>query len=185
MMKTRRSRKAATAAAAEAGSSSDVLQPSDDSRFTISIPDDLDIDALSSLVAEVDFSSPSTETIMSVYRLLVQQATDLNATQRELDEARAEAEKKDIELDQALQDRESMSKDLEQTLESAQTDLKKAKQERDQLGTSFITRRAFPSWDLKTVHLSHFACFPASSNYDARGYENIFYGGGGSVKIAC
>ncbi|KAK2465728.1 hypothetical protein APHAL10511_002272 [Amanita phalloides] len=130
MMKTRRRSKAATAASAEAS------QVEESHPFTIVIPEDVDVDALSSLVPDADFSAPNSDVVLSVYRLLLQHAIDLNATQRELDEARAEAERKDVELDQALQDRETMSKDLEQAVESARTDVEKSKLERDQLSNA-------------------------------------------------
>ena len=136
MMKTRRRSKAVAAAA---GTSTEDSQQAEGSHsYAVVIPEDLDFDALSSLIPDLDLSTPNSDTIVSVYRLLVQQATELSATQRELDESRAEVEKKDVELDQALQDRESASKDLEQTLESAQVELEKYKQERDQLGMSSL-----------------------------------------------
>ena len=134
-MKTRRRSKAAAAATAEASHSADATQVEDTHSFTIVIPEGLDVDTLSSLVPDADFAAPNSEAIISLYRLLLQQVADLNATQRELDESRAEAEKKEVELDQALQDRESLSKDFEQSLESSHVELEKYKRERDQLGT--------------------------------------------------
>ena len=132
MMKTRRRSKAVAAVTAEASHSAETEETHS---LTIVIPEGLDIDALSSLVPDADLTAPNSEAIVSVYRLLLQQVADLNATQRELDESRAEAEKKEVELDQALQDRESLSKDFEQSLESSHVDLEKYKRERDQLGT--------------------------------------------------
>ncbi|PFH53371.1 hypothetical protein AMATHDRAFT_93514, partial [Amanita thiersii Skay4041] len=94
----------------------------------------IDFDTLTTLVPETDLSNPNSDVIVSIYRLLVAQAADLNVTQRELEETRAEAEKKEVELDQALQDRESMSKELESSLETTQGELGNLKRERDELG---------------------------------------------------
>jgi hypothetical protein len=134
MMKTRRTGRSKSSASATATSSRSARVEGTHS-LTIVTPEDLDVDALSSLVPDADLSEPNSEVIISVYRLLLQHAAELNATQRQLDESRAEVEKKDVELDQALQDRESMSKELEQSQESALVELEKSKREKDQLGT--------------------------------------------------
>ena len=134
MMKTRRTGRSKSSTSATATSSRSARVEGTHS-LTIVTPEDLDVDALSSLVPDVDLSEPNSEVIISVYRLLLQHVAELNATQRQLDESRAEVEKKDVELDQALQDRESMSKELEQSQESALVQLEKAKREKDQLGT--------------------------------------------------
>ncbi|KAF8718325.1 hypothetical protein AX14_011889 [Amanita brunnescens Koide BX004] len=125
----------------------------------------LDIDALSSLVPDADLAAPNSEAIISVYRLLLQQVTDLNATQSELDESRAEVEKKDVELDQALRDRESLSKDFEQSLESSHVNLEKYKRERDQLDGP---RSASKSWiaELENAQTSSTTDVDRSGNSD-------------------
>lgn len=134
-MKTRRKSKAAAAAVAADEPHASSSQAREESpQLTISIPDDIDFEALSSLLPDANLSSPSPDAIVSLYRFILAQVSELDATQRELDEARAEAEKKDVELDQALQDRESQSKDLETALENAHNELTQVKQERDQLG---------------------------------------------------
>ncbi|KAF5333006.1 hypothetical protein D9758_015176 [Tetrapyrgos nigripes] len=127
MVDTRRKSKAAHADSdAPSGSTST-------DTVTVPIPEALDVESLKSLIPDVDVHSPSPEAIVSLYQFLLQQASELDSTQRELDEARAEAERKDVELDQALQDRESGFKDLEVQLENLQGELKIVKQERDQL----------------------------------------------------
>jgi len=136
MMKTRRKSKAAAAAAVE----QEHEQPSSLATeefhpFTIFIPGDVDLESLSSLLPDINITSPSPESVVSLYKLLLAHAFAVDATQRELDELRAEAEKKDVELDQALQDRESLSKELEASLESVHSEFNQIKQERDQLGT--------------------------------------------------
>jgi nucleoprotein TPR len=129
MMKTRRMSKVATVDHDDdAGPSHEDTHP-----FSVSLPDDVDQDVLSQLFPQVDIASPSQDAIISFYRLLLAQHADLDATQRELDDARAEVEKKDIELDQALQDRESVSKEFEASLEAASDEMRQIKLERDQL----------------------------------------------------
>lgn len=105
----------------------------DDEDNGLQIPDDVDLETLAQILPDVKLTGPSPEDIVALYKLLIAQASDIDATQRELDEAHANAEKKDVELDQALQDRERTSKDLETRLESIQEELNHVKGERDEL----------------------------------------------------
>nr|UPW42857.1 nucleoprotein MLP2 [Hypsizygus marmoreus] len=131
MMKTRRKSKAATAAALDSEDA-----PSTDGSFSLAIPDDVDLETLSDLLPGTNLTSPSSDTIVTLYRLILAQALEGRSITQELDEARAEVEKKDVELDQALQDRESLSRELEGSVESLQSELTQVKQERDQLVAS-------------------------------------------------
>jgi nucleoprotein TPR len=131
-MKTRRKSKAATAA-----DSDNERETNDESLHTISIPGDIDLDSLSGLLPGANLSAPSSDEIIALYRLLLIQSLEGRNVYQELDEARAEVEKKEVELDQALQDREGLSRELETSLEAVQEELKKVKQERDELGMSF------------------------------------------------
>lgn len=128
-MKTRRKSKAV----AEADQDGSQIAE-DNTSHNIEIPDDIDLESLQNILPDTSLTSPSPDSIVSLYRLLLAQIEEADATQRELEEARAEAEKKDVELDQALQDRESQTKDLETSLDIIQSELKEVKQERDQLG---------------------------------------------------
>jgi len=125
-MKTRRKSKTSLPAAPD----------SDDAHveFFVPIPEDIDTDSLLDILPDTDFSSPSPETIANIYRILLNQAFEGRSITQDLDEAKAEIEKKEVELDQALQDKESVSKDCEAQLESVQKDLAQVKQGRDQLG---------------------------------------------------
>ncbi|KAF8903177.1 hypothetical protein CPB84DRAFT_810991 [Gymnopilus junonius] len=120
MTKTRRQSKAADAESAEG-------------HFNITLPDDLDGDQLSEILPEINLTSLSPDDVVTLYRTLLTHSINLDATERERDEVKAELEKKDIELDQALQDRESSSKDLEASVESVHEELAQVKRERDQL----------------------------------------------------
>ena len=88
--------------------------------FTVEIPEDVDFDTLNSLLPDFNLTNPSPDAIVSLYRLLVGQSDEAETAQRELEEARAEIQRKDIELDQAIQDRETATAGLEDTLETVQ-----------------------------------------------------------------
>lgn len=143
MVKTRRKSKAAAAAAAEQELETASTQgtedlslsaPTSSAAFLVPIPPDLDLDTLSHILPDVSFAKPDPETVLAVYRLLLAQVADQDDTRRDLEELRAEADRKDIELDQAIQDGETKSKDLEDALATLQTQVSAIKQERDQLG---------------------------------------------------
>ncbi|KAK0441608.1 hypothetical protein EV421DRAFT_2082889 [Armillaria borealis] len=139
-MKTRRKTKALASASEDAAPSSPL--PTDDTSLSVTIPDDLDVDTLSTLIPNATLAYPSPDTILALYRLALSQVADLDATQRTVDELRAQAEKTDVELDQALQDKESLSRDLGSQLEATQTEVKELKQERDQLVSSQVELKA-------------------------------------------
>lgn len=138
MTKTRRqSKKQEAAAAAEPATesiSASASAPSVSASQSIAVPDDIDTDFLSSLLPDVSLESPSPDAIVSVYRLVLTQATDYDATKREVEELQAEVERRDVELDQALQDKETATKELESSLETTQNELRQVRQEKDELG---------------------------------------------------
>ncbi|KAG6903157.1 hypothetical protein C0995_004704 [Termitomyces sp. Mi166 len=103
--------------------------------LSFSLPEDVDLEALSELLPDTNITSPTSDTIISVYRLLLAQALEGRSIALELDEARAEIDRKEVELDQALQDKETASRELEEVLERVQNELNQVKQERDQLGS--------------------------------------------------
>ena len=117
---------------------SKAAEPDSVTPLQITLSDDIDEDALSKLIPEINLASLSPDDILSIYRLLLSQLISLDSAQRERDEARADTERKDIELDQALQDKESLSNDLEASVESVHKELQQVKQERDQLGPYYF-----------------------------------------------
>jgi nucleoprotein TPR len=161
-MRTRRKSKAQAAAVAATAEQAGSVAPSEGLagpskvEFSVSIPDDLDLEYLSRVLPDVSFDAPSQDTILSLYRLVVSQAVDLEDALRDIEELRADSERKDIELDQALQDRESSVSSLDARVKGLQEELTKAKQERDTLGESYV---AFPNICLYRVHpsISHFS----------------------------
>ena len=133
-MKTRRKTRAATD-----DSGGDASQMVDESHsFVVSIPEDVDLESLSEFLPGTNLTSPSPEAIIALYRLLLVQALEGRSITQELDEARAEVEKKDVELDQAFQDRESLSRDMETSLENVHAQLNQMRDERDKLGKSSL-----------------------------------------------
>lgn len=148
-MKTRRksTRKATEAdEEQEAGSSqlAEDSQPPSPSQTVpptskLSIPPDIPLEDLSNLIPDAAFDSPSPETILHIYRLVLAQATDLSSSTKELEDARARIVRKDVELDQALQDKENAVSELEQSVEAAHNELKVAAQQREELSASQAT----------------------------------------------
>lgn len=134
VMKTRRKAKASTVVP-----HSDDAETHDEHELSLTLPDDFDLEALSEILPDTNFTSPSHDTIINIYQILLAQAVEGRSIAHELDEARAELEKKDVELDQALQDKESVLRESETSLENVQKDLAQVKEERDQLGMSFVS----------------------------------------------
>lgn len=136
MTLTRRKSKAAAAAAAaqQEVARQDTPSASTSAAFTISLPSDLDLDALSGLIPGEPLEAPTEDTVLHLYRTLLAHVTQLDATTHEVEELRAEAEKKEVELDQGYQDRENDKKEMENLAENLQKELKAVKSERDELG---------------------------------------------------
>lgn len=133
-MKTRRKAKAEAAEHEHDASSQVTEENAPNTISNLEIPADIDLETLQDLLPDISLTSPSPECIVSLYRLLLAQVEQVENVYRELEEIRAEGERKDVELDQALQDRESHTRELESSLDALQIELKEVKQERDQLG---------------------------------------------------
>lgn len=155
MTKTRRQSKAAAAASsADAPTRDPSPAPSVPplphiAEGVVSIPEDINYDVLSALLPDVSLESPSPDAIVTLYRLVVAHAGEVDVVQRELEDTKAELQRKDVELDQALQDRESATRDLESVSESVQNELRQTKQEKEAIRTWFVSR-AWPT------HICHF-----------------------------
>ncbi|KAI8994233.1 hypothetical protein BD414DRAFT_506685 [Trametes punicea] len=141
MMKTRRKSKAAAAAAAAEQQQEIATRensPAAAVPFTVNIPEDVDLDALSTLLPDVNFATPTPDDIVSLYRAFLSQTSDAEVAQRELEEARAKILRQDVELDNALHSRETAISELENTLKSVQEELTQVKEERDALATEKV-----------------------------------------------
>ena len=181
-MKTRRKSKAAAAAAAAASQGHSTRENSPapapathDATITVVIPDDVDTSVLTNLLPDFDLQSPSADAIVALYRLVAAQATDNDATQRELEEARAEIERKSVELEQALQDKESATSELETTLDSVRKELEQVKREKDELGA--YQKCSTPCSGLNILR-SYLPCFSASTDHDPFDHDNVLFSGG-------
>jgi nucleoprotein TPR len=136
MTLTRRKSKAAAAAAAaqQETSSQDTPSASTSAAFIIPLPSDIDIEALSALIPGEPLEAPTEDTVLHLYRTLLAHVAQVDATSREVEELRAEAEKKVLELDQAYQDRENGEREAESLVNRLQKELKSVKAERDEFG---------------------------------------------------
>ena len=156
-MRTRKkSKQAAAAAAAEPAVSAAPLEgPATSSRvgFSVPVPDDIDLEYLSKLLPDFSFETPSPDAILSLYRFIVSQAADFDGSLRDLEESRAEVERKDIELDQALQDRESSVSSFETQIKSLQEELAKVKEERNTFGMSVATLLSLSGYSCRDICL--------------------------------
>ena len=168
-MRTRRKSKQAAAAAAAAaepdieptGSVAPLEASSSRAEFSVTVPDDIDVEYLSRLLPDFSFETPSPDAVLSLYRFVVSQAVDLDGALRDLEESRAEVERKDIELDQALQDRESSVSSLETQVKSLQEELAKVKEERNTFGMSMST--LFGGYSCHDICYLLYLCCLASS----------------------
>jgi nucleoprotein TPR len=136
MTSTRRKTKAAAAAAAvqqEAASARETSSPSTSPTFSLSLPSDIDVDALNALIPGESLDTPSEHAVLRLYRTLLAHATQVDATTREVEALRAEAEKKEVELDQAYQDRENDKRELENRINGLRKELRTVTTGRDEL----------------------------------------------------
>jgi nucleoprotein TPR len=144
MTKTRRQSKAAAAAASETPTrEASPVPPQPPTQWTVNIPEDIDFDLLADLLPEEQLESPTPDTILSLYRLVVAQASAVDANQKEMEEARAEAQRKEVELDQALQDREAASKEVESVSETFQHQLQQLEKEKQEIGMLLLSELVF------------------------------------------
>ena len=94
---------------------------------------EVDLSALSSFFPEASLETPSAPLIVQCYRLILNQAEQLEMKTAEVEGMQAEVEKKEVELDQALQDRENAVRDLETSVEDVTRKLEEATAEKEEL----------------------------------------------------
>lgn len=104
----------------------------------LDIPIDIDIDSLKPLFPDASLTTPSAETIISLYRLVLEQSANLDETSQQLDQARADVARKEVELDQALQDQDSELGQLRSSLEDVHKELEEHKAEKAELGALLL-----------------------------------------------
>ncbi|KZV68448.1 hypothetical protein PENSPDRAFT_735917 [Peniophora sp. CONT] len=122
-MKTRRKSKASTAATEAPAAES----------LELTLPDELDVDALSTLLPDVSLENPKGDDILGCYEVLLSRDSELEETRRVLEEVRAECERAVVERDDALHQRESVKSEVEGEMSRTQEELENVRKERDSL----------------------------------------------------
>lgn len=125
---------AAAAAAQQEISSQSTPSASTSAAFIISLPSDIDTEALSALIPGEPLEAPTEDTVLHLYRTLLAHVAQVDATTREVEGLHAESEKKELELDQAYQDRENDKKELDTKVDKLRKELESVKAERDEFG---------------------------------------------------
>lgn len=134
-MKTRRKSKATTSASEATATT-----------LELTLPEELDVDALSSLLPDVTLENPKGEDILGLYEVLLSRDAELEEARRALEEARGEVERAEVERDDALHQRESVRSEVEGELSRAQEELENIKKERDALSMCFLPIRRILLW---------------------------------------
>lgn len=98
------------------------------------IPEDISFAALAEIIPDASFESPTPDTIVRCYKLILEQHEQIEARARHIEEIEAANERRAVEYDQNLQDHESSVMELEKAVEMAQNESQQAKKERDELG---------------------------------------------------
>ena len=112
--------------------------------FTIGpLLSDIDVHSLSEYFPDASLEAPTPELIIACYKVIMEQKDKLADYVEEIDNLKADADRKDVELDQALQDRERVSKELEDAVVGMQTELKSATEEKEQIG-NYLSLIPFP-----------------------------------------
>ncbi|KAL5482794.1 MLP1_9 [Sanghuangporus weigelae] len=122
---------------ADADNASARSTPPPTGSFTIGpLLQDIDLQALSNLFPDAHLETPSAVLVVQCYRLILNQAQQLDEKERIIEAQEAEAERKEIELDQALQDRENLLAELDVNVKDVQNELTKVKAEKEEIATS-------------------------------------------------
>lgn len=99
----------------------------------ILLPEDLPTTLLDSLTgggAAVDWSAPTPETIISVYRLIVSQKEEFDNALRDWEERLAQ---KDADIEQALQDHETFRVECNEQIETLRVEVEGLKRDNEEL----------------------------------------------------
>ena len=99
----------------------------------IDIPAELDVSPLEELFPDATLKQPTTQTVLMIYRSLLDHIHSISSLNARLEETRAESVRKEVELDQTLQEQDMRFKELEQNLSSRQAEVEYLKSENKQL----------------------------------------------------
>ncbi|KAL5524681.1 MLP1_8 [Sanghuangporus sanghuang] len=148
---------------ADADNASARSTPPPTGSFTIGpLLQDIDLQALSNFFPDAHLEAPSAVLVVQCYRLILNQAQQLDEKERIIEAQEAEAERKEIELDQALQDRENLLVELDVNVKDVRDELTKVKAEKEEIVTSRDALKA----DLERISSSR-----SSSSHEVAGLK--------------
>ncbi|KAF8318500.1 hypothetical protein DL93DRAFT_2054404 [Clavulina sp. PMI_390] len=110
-----------------ASAAGDIEMGDASAHLALEFPEDIDVNALQTLLPSQPLDAPTPDLIYSVYRLLLEQTSQLEQYAQERDAARADASRLEVELDQALQDQDVELSRLRETVEVVQKELAQTK----------------------------------------------------------
>ncbi|KAG8906638.1 hypothetical protein FRB99_006426 [Tulasnella sp. 403] len=117
-----------------APSSGSVVEPPP---FKIDLPSGIPIEQLSALLPEgTSLENPTPDTVLELYRLVLELQDLVDSNTAELDGARAEAQRKEIETEQAIVDLQNETSRLSGDLQRALGQLTTVRTDRDELATA-------------------------------------------------
>jgi hypothetical protein len=99
----------------------------------VDIPRELDVSPLEELFPDIALKQPTSQTILMVYRSLLDHVQTIGSLNVRLEESRSENVRKEVELDQTLQEQDVRLKELEQSLSSRVAEVEHLKEENRQL----------------------------------------------------
>ena len=149
-MKTRRRSKQLAAANVAAGttdnegefgeSSSQITEGSAiPNRLVVTLPDDLDLDLLASQLPEhASLSSPTPDSILALYRAVVDLASRVEEFSAAHEQLKADYERKEVELEQTLVEHEDQTTSLKRSLDDTRAEVASLKAERTSLGAALF-----------------------------------------------
>ncbi|KAG8871481.1 hypothetical protein FRB98_000746 [Tulasnella sp. 332] len=121
-------------ATASGENSSSMVDVEPASPFAISLPPDVSEEQLYALLPEsMSLEQPSPESIVQLYRLVIELKEQSDTAAADMDDARAEAQRKEVELDQALMDHQNETIRISASLEQVSSQVNGLKLENAQL----------------------------------------------------
>lgn len=108
--------------------------PESGAPFSLVFPAEFPIDQIQQLLPNVSLTTPSPEAVVHALELLVDFAQRFEGISAELDESRAESQRKDVEIEQALADAEKDASQVKNELDVVKREVETLRKERAELG---------------------------------------------------
>lgn len=106
----------------------------------LTIPSDISLEGLQTLLPDLPLTNPTSETLVAIYRLALEQATILESISKERDQAKADVARIEVELDQALQDQDVEAERLRTSMEELHTEVENLRKEKIEFGMHKILK---------------------------------------------